>query len=255
MLFLRHIIASCKKNREEHLFTDRSVNISVHIVPKKNKPQAPEHTIPATDGMGSAETPGAARILLAAQEIFARKGFAATSMREIAAAADVTKPMLYYYFASKDGLYARLLETALVQFRTLLESCLHAPLPLRERLILLCRLHYSIAQEREHLRFFSAAVVAPNPHPAAQELGRSVYRLNYNAVRTTLVEACAKGTITLEPQLLETAVLMVCGALSSFYDVSLHAVHYPDDNIIESMVDMLCSGLAGNHSSTKGHRK
>ncbi|HXG32199.1 MAG TPA: TetR/AcrR family transcriptional regulator [Bryobacteraceae bacterium] len=45
----------------------------------------------------------------AAIELFAEKGFAATSTREICERARVTKPVLYYHFDSKDQLYRELL--------------------------------------------------------------------------------------------------------------------------------------------------
>ena len=40
----------------------------------------------------------------AAEQVFAERGFRAASMDEIAARVGVTKPMLYEYFGSKDGL-------------------------------------------------------------------------------------------------------------------------------------------------------
>lgn len=43
---------------------------------------------------------------------FGRKGFEATSMDDIAAACGVTKPMLYNYFKSKEGLYAAMINRA-----------------------------------------------------------------------------------------------------------------------------------------------
>lgn len=43
---------------------------------------------------------------------FGRKGFDATSMDDIAAACGVTKPMLYNYFKSKEGLYAAMINRA-----------------------------------------------------------------------------------------------------------------------------------------------
>ncbi len=45
------------------------------------------------------------RLLRAASDLFAQKGYAATTVREIVAAVGVTKPVLYYYFGSKEGLY------------------------------------------------------------------------------------------------------------------------------------------------------
>ena len=46
------------------------------------------------------------KLLEAAVRLFAHKGYRATSTREIVEAAGVTKPMLYYYFQSKEGLLA-----------------------------------------------------------------------------------------------------------------------------------------------------
>ena len=50
------------------------------------------------------QTGGAEKILQVAMGFFAQKGYEATSTREIVEAAGVTKPMLYYYFGSKEGL-------------------------------------------------------------------------------------------------------------------------------------------------------
>src|SRR5207342_680675 len=44
-----------------------------------------------------------------AGRLFARSGYAATTLDEIAAAAGVTKPMVYRHFASKKSLYLALL--------------------------------------------------------------------------------------------------------------------------------------------------
>jgi AcrR family transcriptional regulator len=49
-------------------------------------------------------------ILDVAGPVFAEHGYHATSMDEIAAGADVSKPMLYAYFGSKEGLYLAYLQ-------------------------------------------------------------------------------------------------------------------------------------------------
>ena len=46
------------------------------------------------------------RIFASALKHFSRKGFAGTALREVAEDAQTTKPMIYYYFNSKEGLYA-----------------------------------------------------------------------------------------------------------------------------------------------------
>ena len=52
------------------------------------------------------------RIARVATRQFARYGFDGTSIRQIVAEARVTKPVLYYYFKDKRGLYLGLLEGA-----------------------------------------------------------------------------------------------------------------------------------------------
>jgi AcrR family transcriptional regulator len=46
------------------------------------------------------------QMLEVAGEVFAERGFHPASMDEIAERADISKPMLYAYFGSKEGLYA-----------------------------------------------------------------------------------------------------------------------------------------------------
>ncbi|MGW5736729.1 MULTISPECIES: TetR/AcrR family transcriptional regulator [Streptomyces] len=51
-------------------------------------------------------------ILDAAAEEFGRKGYARGSTAQVAARAGITKPLIYEYFGSKDGLYLSCLEQA-----------------------------------------------------------------------------------------------------------------------------------------------
>jgi AcrR family transcriptional regulator len=58
------------------------------------------------------------QILAAATEEFADKGLYGARVEEIAARTATSKHMIYYYFGSKDGLYAAALERAYGEFRT-----------------------------------------------------------------------------------------------------------------------------------------
>jgi AcrR family transcriptional regulator len=52
------------------------------------------------------------QLLRVASELFARTGYDATTMDQVAAAAGVTKPLLYQHFESKHALYEELVTTA-----------------------------------------------------------------------------------------------------------------------------------------------
>jgi AcrR family transcriptional regulator len=56
------------------------------------------------------DEPGRERVLDAAGELFAAKGFDATSIAEIGTRADIAKSVLYHHFGSKAGLYVAILE-------------------------------------------------------------------------------------------------------------------------------------------------
>jgi TetR/AcrR family transcriptional regulator len=64
------------------------------------------------------------RLLVKATELFARKGYAATTVREIVTAAGVTKPVLYYYFRNKEGLFLELMGEAWERFGALIDNAL-----------------------------------------------------------------------------------------------------------------------------------
>ncbi len=51
-------------------------------------------------------------MLQVAARVFAASGYHGTSMDDIASQADISKPLLYRYFGSKDGLYIALIERA-----------------------------------------------------------------------------------------------------------------------------------------------
>ena len=53
------------------------------------------------------------RIFASALRHFSHKGFAATSLRQISEDAQTTKPMIYYYFGSKEGLYGSIIRQIL----------------------------------------------------------------------------------------------------------------------------------------------
>jgi len=68
------------------------------------------------------DTAARERLVMAAIGLFTRKGYAATSVREIVEAARVTKPVLYYHFKSKEGIYLETLRETMEEFEALLET-------------------------------------------------------------------------------------------------------------------------------------
>lgn len=75
------------------------------------------------------------RLLAAAIDLFARKGYAATAVREIVAAAGVSPPVLYYHFGNKEGLFLELMREAWGDFESTVDAALAEEGSARKRLL------------------------------------------------------------------------------------------------------------------------
>jgi len=69
------------------------------------------------------EGANARRILRVAGRLFARRGYRNVTVRDIAAAAHVTHPLIYHYFGSKRGLFAAVLGRNQGTMRAVAERC------------------------------------------------------------------------------------------------------------------------------------
>ena len=77
--------------------------------------------------MSSAER--RSQLIEVSRAIFAEKGVEATTVEEIAAAADVSKPVIYEHFGGKEGLYAVVVDREIAALLALITSSLQAGRP------------------------------------------------------------------------------------------------------------------------------
>jgi AcrR family transcriptional regulator len=71
-------------------------------------------------------------IIDAARALFAEKGYSGAKVEEIVVRARTTKPMIYYYFGSKERLFAAVLEDVYAGMRAIEQSLQLAELPALE---------------------------------------------------------------------------------------------------------------------------
>lgn len=183
------------------------------------------------------------RILAAAKKAFARLGYAATSLRHIADAAGVTKPMVFYYFGSKEGLYRTLIEGAVTRLREGMAAAVTGDAPVREKLIRLVQLHIDFARhESDTLRFIAAAVIQPEstvvpfPIEPCQEAPHVV------ALQALVDEGIRRGELDVEDP--AVVVQLMHGALGIFFQETLHGRPPPADPAwAERLVAALWRGI------------
>ena len=105
-----------------------------------------------------------ARIMLAAERLFATRGYAATSVRQIVSEASVTPPMLYYYFGSKHALLETLVEERIAWFTNEANEVLGAGCSSAEELFARwLRLFFTKAiEEPDSIRFMTSTLFGPS---------------------------------------------------------------------------------------------
>lgn len=89
-----------------------------------------------------------ARLLRAAELLFAARGYAGTSVHEITDAAGVNRALLYYYFEDKHSLYAAVIDEGVAEFRAMLERSLDGPGEYPERLRAFVEGHLDLIRRR-----------------------------------------------------------------------------------------------------------
>ena len=123
------------------------------------------------------------RLLETAIGMFAQKGYAGTSVREIVEQAGVSKPVLYYYFQSKEGLFLAILEMAENLQTELLTRILESAGNVLERLVLLYRQIYAgIAENRNLYKMIYGLIYGPPQGAPDYDLKR-YHRNMFDAIR------------------------------------------------------------------------
>lgn len=125
----------------------------------------PKRSSPPSDGSGCPPG-GREQLLAAAVRLFAQKGYAATTVRDILRAAGVTAPVLYYHFGSKEGLFLALAEEGLRKFRLAHETALAAGGSATEKIRRLCLGHAAVRREYADLSWVVEAILSGPPEAA-----------------------------------------------------------------------------------------
>jgi AcrR family transcriptional regulator len=134
------------------------------------------------------------RILKAALEMFHERGFDATTMRDIAAQADMAIGAAYYYFASKDAIVLAFYDRARVEMEPKLEQALRETRDLRKRLhrLIKVKLDY-FAPSRELLGALSAHTNPRSPLSPFSQQTRALREHDIAFFQRALEDSSTRG--------------------------------------------------------------
>ena len=148
-----------------------------------------------------------------AATLLAERGYPSVSMREIAEAAGVSKPMLYYYFESKQGLLEALLDSGLDCMQEAMEDIVARTVSVEEKLRELVRVRFKFARENpDIIKFYMDTFNDPGLKDLVQRhFERSAALLRVAA--DLIAEGQAKGQLRrdLNPSVMSNSILGVTG--------------------------------------------
>jgi AcrR family transcriptional regulator len=159
-----------------------------------------------------------ARILDAALTLFSERGYEATSTREICEGAGITKPTLYYFFQSKEGIFRALIRNAMEDFKRLVVQGMSTGGSFRERMKRVAELCFNDANHRPRLWRLIFAVSFSLDSPFARDTNRG-YEEIAKQVAAAIAEAVRAGE--LGPGDLSVRVLVLMGAFAETVSNSL----------------------------------
>jgi AcrR family transcriptional regulator len=139
-------------------------------------------------------TEGQRKIIEIARELFVKKGFKGTTVRDIAAESGVNVAMVNYYFRSKEKLFDAIFEEAFSILSEKIFSLLDSDLPFFEMLRNWIYSYYDTLLQYPYLPLFVMRELSINPNRLSNCFYKDPYTLYVKLTKLLEAEE-AKGTI------------------------------------------------------------
>lgn len=181
-------------------------------------------------------------LLAAAAQVFAVHGYHGASIEEIAQRAEITKPVIYHHFASKQELHAAVFEHYATQLLDAAGSYGQSG-SLRERFHDLVRGMFSFAHENPHVwQLLLGDSNDPETARLQQQLRAAGTR---HAAQRLLAESSFRPTTPLgRRQAAEVVAHLTRSAVDGLVSWSLERPRTPRAALIDAAADLLWTGLA-----------
>ena len=161
---------------------------------------------------------GGTEVLDAALQLFANKGFAATSVREIVLKAGLTKPALYYHFGSKEGLLRAIIDLGFSEFEERVRRRLATATDARDALVKFTEASFEVASQKPELASLVYQVIFGSEGTTGGVDVSSIAERNRTFVMTVIDRAVRDGLIPQDHA--DTAGLLLSGV------VNIHLMAY-----------------------------
>jgi AcrR family transcriptional regulator len=180
-------------------------------------------------------------LLLAGIDLFAEKGYASTSVREIVSVARVTKPVLYYYFQSKEGLFKAILDSAAEELERILEEALQKPGTALERIVhLYCRIYQGLMEHHNLFKLINHLFFGPPQGTPNYDIER-FHRRMVDVIKEIFLEGIRRGEVrVINP---DEATLLVLGVTDYCFHLDYLHPESMDPDRAERLLRLAFQGL------------
>jgi TetR/AcrR family transcriptional regulator len=182
-------------------------------------------------------------LLLAGISLFSEKGYASTPVREIVALAGVTKPVLYYYFQNKEGLFRAILDGAAQRQEELLgEASRMTGTVLNRILYLYRRIYEELVPNQQLFRMIHNLIFGPPQGAPGYDMEGYHHRM-LQAVKAIYKQGLERGEVkAADPA---EVAMMIVGVTDYCFHLDYLHPESADPARSERLLRLAFQGLAG----------
>ncbi len=181
------------------------------------------------------------RLLASALGLFSEKGYEGTSIREIIERAEVTRPVLYYYFENKEHLFRRLVESWFAELVEDMDRVLAGVAGYRQRLkVLICNIFEHAEGSPTVVRLIFHTFFAPR-HQAPKLDKDELWESRFTRIRSIMQEGIESGDFAGYEA--DTLAMAFCGMMDMHIMTKTNRPHMELSTALgEKLVDIFLDG-------------
>lgn len=190
------------------------------------------------------------RLIEAGSALFTEKGYDGTSVREIVELAGVSKPVLYYYFHNKQGIFKAILDDAANQFELILHDIQATPGGVLERLIHFTQHFYQgIHQHQKLYRMVHNVIFGPPGKKPPYDI-RRFERSMVETIKRIYLEGMEKGEVG--PADPEDIAVLIIGMIDFCFHIDFSSPEASDPARPERLLRLAFHGLSRHGHYQRG---
>jgi AcrR family transcriptional regulator len=186
------------------------------------------------------------KLLSAARQLFVSKGYASTTLEEIAATVDMTKGSVYFYFGSKEAVLLELLNQAeQIVIDPVLKSIANANGNATDKLVAF--LHHQAelgVTDRENMLLIILMSLEFEDGPVARKV-KALYRKFYDGLNNLIREGQKSGEFRTDAPSRELVSIIVANHDGTFLEWYRRSDELSGPKLVKAMRGIIVTGLTG----------